>query len=252
MKHINARSTPGTALWMFVGVALWLAGCVHYPRTAHCPQLTSGSCSAAHGYRASTLASWSPEPDSTMVIVSFSGGGTRAAAFAYGALRGLDHVRLSTLPNAPTLLDRVSLISAVSGGSFTAAHFGLFGKSGFHEFERNFLFHDSLDLFILGRYLLFPPHPVQWWSPNYSRIDYFAEWWDRLLFHKATFQSLEKQKRPLIIINATEVGPLMAPMPFVQERFSALCRDLSYFPIARAVAASSAFPVMLSPLTIES
>ena len=37
-----------------------------------------------------------------------------------------------------------------------------------------------------------------------------------------------------------------------QDRFDPLCSDLSKLPLGRAVAASSAFPVLLSPLTIKS
>ncbi|MEO5333335.1 MAG: patatin-like phospholipase family protein, partial [Magnetococcus sp. YQC-5] len=38
---------------------------------------------------------------------------------------------------------------------------------------------------------------------------------------------------------------------FTQAQFNLLCADLDSFPVARAVAASSAFPFLLSPLTIN-
>src|SRR5215510_5709598 len=54
------------------------------------------------------------------VILAFSGGGTRAAAFSYGLLEGLRSVTYEPRPGAErALLDDVDVISSVSGGSFT-------------------------------------------------------------------------------------------------------------------------------------
>ena len=52
-----------------------------------------------------------------VVALAFSGGGTRAAAFAYGAMQGLD--RLPTRGRG-TYFDRVIFILGVSGGSVAA------------------------------------------------------------------------------------------------------------------------------------
>ena len=38
---------------------------------------------------------------------------------------------------------------------------------------------------------------------------------------------------------------------FVQEYFNLLCSDLSSFPVARAVTASSAVPVLFNPVVVE-
>src|SRR6476620_3157232 len=62
--------------------------------------------------------------DDTIIGLAFSGGGTRAAAFSFGVLRGLDKTSLKGHANA-TLLDRVDFVSGVSGGSVLAAYFGL-------------------------------------------------------------------------------------------------------------------------------
>jgi len=52
-----------------------------------------------------------------LVILAFSGGGTRAAAFSYGVLEQLKRTELE-LPNGQTarLLDQIDVITGVSGG----------------------------------------------------------------------------------------------------------------------------------------
>ena len=68
-----------------------------------------------------------------------SGGGTRAAAFAYGVLEGLRDTPVVVRGRSERLLDEVDVISGVSGGSFPAAYYGLFGDRIFEEFEERFL-----------------------------------------------------------------------------------------------------------------
>jgi hypothetical protein len=78
-----------------------------------------------------------------------------------------------------------------------------------------------------------------------------AETWDKRLFHGATFKAiLLHHKRPYLIVNATDMA-LGAPFSFTQEQFDPMCDDLAEFPVARAVASSSAFPGLLSPITVE-
>lgn len=61
---------------------------------------------------------------------------------------------------------------------------------------------------------------------------------------------MQRQNGPLIIINASDFAK-GARFSFVQEYFNLLCSDLSSFPIARAVAASSAVPVLFNPVVVE-
>ncbi|SPR96404.1 patatin-like phospholipase family protein [Cupriavidus taiwanensis] len=68
----------------------------------------------------------------TTIAMAFSGGGTRAAAFAFGALQGLDAMRGR---GGASLLDDVAFISSVSGGSLTAAYYGLHGKDSLATFR---------------------------------------------------------------------------------------------------------------------
>ena len=84
---------------------------------------------------------WPPgsRSDELLLVLAFSGGGTRAAAFAYGVLEELAATPVMLGGQSRRLLDEVDLISAVSGGSFTAAYYGLYGDRIFRDFETDFL-----------------------------------------------------------------------------------------------------------------
>ena len=60
--------------------------------------------------------------DDIYLVLSFSGGGTRAAAFSYGILEALRDTNYDDTDPQNNLLSEVDLISSVSGGSFTAAY----------------------------------------------------------------------------------------------------------------------------------
>jgi NTE family protein len=83
--------------------------------------------------------------------------------------------------------------------------------------------------------------------------DKIAGAYDKHLFHGATLADLPDDARgPRFVINATNVqtGSLWRfSRPFMGDWQVGLIRD-PHFPLARAVAASSAFPPVLSPLTI--
>src|SRR5262245_9786780 len=84
-----------------------------------------------------------PNSDNLVVVLAFSGGGTRAAALAFGVLEALDQVQLPAsafVPTPSTLLDQVDTISSVSGGSFTAAYYSLHGKKALAEFPEKMLY----------------------------------------------------------------------------------------------------------------
>ena len=88
--------------------------------------------------RFTRIASGGRDPN-MIVLLAFSGGGTRAAAFAYGVLQELAATRVVSSRGEQRLLDEVDVISSVSGGSFTSAYFGLFGDRIFEDFEQAFL-----------------------------------------------------------------------------------------------------------------
>src|SRR5437879_13276838 len=65
------------------------------------------------------------------IVLSLSGGGLRAAAFAHGVLTALESVKTA----GGDLLDDVALISSVSGSSLTAAYYGVYGREGLERFR---------------------------------------------------------------------------------------------------------------------
>jgi hypothetical protein len=80
--------------------------------------------------------------DDVLLALSFSGGGTRAAAFSFGVLSELDRSR-SGSGDAKSLLDRVDFVSGVSGGSITAAYFGLKKRAALDDFRERFLLRNA-------------------------------------------------------------------------------------------------------------
>jgi len=88
-------------------------------------------------------------------------------------------------------------------------------------------------------------------SPYFSRIDLAAELYDGSVFDHATYTELGKRRRPYIILHATSMAD-GAPFEFTQDEFDFLGSDLGPFHVGRAVAASSAFPFLLSPVSLKS
>lgn len=184
-----------------------------------------------------------------LVILAFSGGGTRAAAFSYGVLEALRDFEVTTASGRKTrLLDEVDLITGVSGGSFTALGYGLYGDRLFDLFENNFLKRDVQRTLFLR--LL---NPLNWpalWSSGWGRSELAARLYDEILFHGATFADLERAGGPVIAVGATELMS-GARIVFLPQDFDIMCADLSSFKLSRAAAASSAVPLLLSPVTID-
>jgi NTE family protein len=57
-------------------------------------------------------------------------------------------------------------------------------------------------------------------------------------------------RRPFVILNATDLT-MGAGFSFSQDDFDRICSDLGPIPVARAVLASSAFPVAFTPITLK-
>jgi len=176
-------------------------------------------------------------------MVAFSGGGTRAAAFAYGVLEELDAIRGPD--EEKRLLDEVDLISGVSGGSFTAAYFGLHGEGIFEHFEDRFLRRD-IAAGLIWR-LLSPINWIRMLSPRYSRSEVAARYYSGTIFDHAKLGAFSG---PEILINATDLGTGV-PFEFTQRQFDFLCSEQASFDVGRAVTASSAVPGIFAPVPLR-
>jgi NTE family protein len=143
----------------------------------------------------------------------------------------------------------VDVISSVSGGSFTAGYYGLFGDRIFQDFENKFL-KRNIQGGLIARIFL---NPVNWFrlsSDTFDRSDLAVEYYDKHIFEGGTFGDMAARKGPLIVMNATDMT-YGTRVGFTQESFDFICSDLSRFPVARAVAASSAVPMALTPITLR-
>ena len=188
------------------------------------------------------------EPGSVIAYLAFSGGGTRAAAFAYGAMQELQATEVEIDGVRKPLLDEVDTISGVSGGSFPAAYYGLFGTRIFEDFEARFLKKNVQSALTLR--ILRPWNLIRLLTPWLSRSDLASQYYDEKIFEHATFADLREAKGPRININATDLSSGRR-VTFRQETFNAICSDLDQLPVATAVASSSAVPVLLSPVTLQ-
>ncbi len=221
-----------------------LAGCAHYPVNAPLARFDQSA-----GYRFANFPATKENTDDLFIVLALSGGGARAAAFSYGVLEELQKTKITYGGIERPLLDEVDVITAVSGSSFTAAYYALNREKTFDDFPRRYLSGDEQ-----GRLFLRAANPVNWArlaSPTYDRIDLAAESYDHDLFDRATYADLIRgHRRPFVIISASDVTQ-GSRFEFTQEQFDFLYSDLGSVPLARAVAASSAFPVFLSPLTFD-
>lgn len=200
-------------------------------------------------YRLRDLSPNSGNSDSLVVILTFSGGGARAAAFAYGVLNELKNTPIHRRGEATTLLGEVDVVAGVSGGSVTAAYFAAFGEEIFRSFEPAYLKFDFESALISRTRSL--GNAVQLSSPWFGRGHLLAEQFDETLFRGTTYADLAiRRTRPFLLVTATDLT-LGTGFEFSQDQFDILCSRLDRVPLALAVAASSAVPLVLSPITVR-
>jgi NTE family protein len=201
------------------------------------------------GYRLSNTPPGERNSDSLFVLLAFSGGGSRAAALSYGVLEKLRDIEIDWEGQQHRLLDEVDVISSVSGGSITAAYYGLFGDRLFEDFFEEVLCRD-----IVGDFLdraFYPANLFRLTSPKFGRTDILGKLFTEDIFEDKTFADLvEKKERPFLIINATDIA-LGSRFEFTQQQFDLLNSDLGTYPVGFAVAASSAYPGFLTPVTLR-
>ena len=220
-----------------------IAGCAHYPVNETLKEYNPDA-----GYRGKFMR-LPGKSDNMLLFVTFSGGGTRAAALSYGVLEELAKTEVVIDGKKRRLLDEIDAISSVSGGSFTAAYYGLFGDRIFEDFESRFL-KKNIQGALTARIFFNPFNWLRLLSPYFDRSDLAAEYYDKYVFDGGTFGEIAKRKGPMIIINATDMTYGIR-VGFTQDVFDVICSDLLRFPVARAAAASSAVPMVLTPVTVR-
>lgn len=221
-----------------------LAGCASRPINEPITQVDQAS-----GYRPTLqLPKRLNNDPHTLFILAFSGGGTRAAAFSYGVLEELRRTEVVIDGQRRRLIDEVDIVTGVSGGSFTALAYALYGERLFVEYEGRFL-KRNVQGALIGRAL----SPFNW--PNFiggsaGRSELAAAYYDEILFEGATFGDLLDKQTPVAVAIGTDLST-GSRLGFFQNEFDLLCSDMNKVRLSRAAATSSAVPVLLSAVTLN-
>lgn len=183
-----------------------------------------------------------------LVVVALSGGGARAAAFGLGVLREMKETQYVVDGRKVDLMQDVQLISGVSGGSILAAYYAAFGDETFTKFEKDVLLIDMQSELV--KYVLAPTNLYRLTSPWLGRSNLNDESL-RKIYRGTTFGDLmARGSKPTLLVTATDLTT-GAPFEFTPDQFALICSDLRSVPLSVAVAASSAVPLLLSPVTIH-
>jgi NTE family protein len=220
--------------------------------------LTLGACQTVPDYPNQPLGAGSynrqailptpADPDEPVILLAFSGGGSRAAALALAVLDELRVHSFSGKGQQTRLVDHIKVISSVSGGSVTSAWFGLVGPDGMDALKDGFLTKDNMATLEWTA-----ADPVTWIRltfSSYTRIDALRDLLDDRLFHGKRFADLNRPGAPLVLLNATDMATSEV-FAFTAQHFNDICSDLAALPVSVGVAASAAFPVALSPMSLK-
>lgn len=230
---------PFARAGLAVAAALMLAGCG--------ATLDNDPLNKALGVAAARPAKPDTGMSDTLVGLSFSGGGTRAAAFSFGVLKELHRTRVVSGSRDVSLAGEIDFLSAVSGGSVTAAAFALDRKKTLDSFRKEFLL---ANVEASLRTSLSIDNVVRASIGGVNDRTGLQDWLDQHLFHKATFHDLNANGRPVLWINASDIYNRI-PFVFNRGTFAAICSDLSAFPLSEAVAASAAVPLVFAPVVLK-
>ncbi len=185
--------------------------------------------------------------DDTVIALSFSGGGTRAAAFSHGVLLALADTSMRSGRNRVSMIDHVDVVSGVSGGAVPAAYFGLKRRAALADFREKFLLRNAEEALSTNVSIA---NLARGFSGGVNDSTRLPAWLDANLFHGATFADMNEERRPRVSINASDIFN-RTPFLFGRGVFGALCSDFSAYPVSLAVAASAAVPVFFSPVVIR-
>jgi len=226
-------------------LAVCLAGCAAFGvRNEPVNQPLTGNVAAALAASSDNTSG----SDDVMIGLAFSGGGTRAAAFSFGVLSEIERTPLADRAHARSLLDRVNFVSGVSGGSVLTAYYGLKKRAALADFRERFLLRNAEESLTTE---VSPLSLVRAVSGGVNDTSQFSRWLNDNLFEGATFGDMRRTPGPGVWINASDIYN-RTTFVFGPAAFAALCSDLTSYPLADAVAASAAVPVVFAPVVIKS
>jgi predicted acylesterase/phospholipase RssA len=189
------------------------------------------------------------QDDTALMMVALSGGGSRAAAVGWKTLETLIRIPYTFTAGGrqveSNLAREIDLVAGISGGSFAAAAWCLWGGD-LAPFQKRFVERDIQGA--LARNLFSSKGVVAAFSRRYARINFAAELYDEEVYERKTFADLPA--RPILRIHSTDLA-LGRRFTFTPDTFARLGSNLGSYPIGYACAASSAFPILLTPLTLR-
>ena len=192
------------------------------------------------------------QDESMLVFMTISGGGTRAGTMGWRTLEYLKQVPYEYIADDGSIVksnmaDQIDYISGISGGSFAAAGWCIY-RDSMSLFRERFV-NANIQMGLV-KDLIIPP----WcglrvlFSPYYSRINVAAEHYDRHVFMENQFKNLPSY--PTLWVNATNLS-IANRFVFTPDQLGMMNSDLWCYPLGYACAASSAFPILLNPLTLK-
>ena len=153
--------------------------------------------------------------DDTNVVVAISGGGARASYFSACVLEQLA-AQPDPTGKGKSLLDRVQVVSGVSGGSLAAMYYGLYKPANLNDSNRGKFFslfknHMSINQVMSG-VSHFENNIWEFGLYYYTRwrvSQTLAQMYDRKVFRRATLGHLHSRalrgEAPLVVVNATNL-----------------------------------------------
>jgi predicted acylesterase/phospholipase RssA len=200
-----------------------------------------------------------------LVILSLSGGGSRAAYWSGSIMLGLEDVFKDEGIN---LLKEVDIISSVSGGSLPAAYYVISKDPGNQsddvESNREWnpatvkkLMSRNYKIRWLGNWF-WPENILKYWFTAFDRSDIMAQTFADNLYDVKTigydlkFKDINAE-RPYIVLNATNgsAGAFDEKFTFTREDFEKINSDINEYHIGRAVMATAAFPAAFNYMTLR-
>lgn len=181
--------------------------------------------------------------DPIFLGIAISGGGSRAANFSAAVLFALE--RLGILKHA-------TVISSVSGGSLTAAYYGLWkdDASRWNEHE----VYERLGIDFESKWItqfIKPTTAIKAWFTRFDRSQVMAEVFDEHLYHQARFGDFRSSPKRIFLNASLYFGEGMR-FPFSEDTFRDLAQSkLATYPVAHAVMASAAFPGAFRPINLS-
>ena len=250
-------------LFVLISLAAILQGCNTLAYT-NSPQLDDPPLSA--GRASFALEEDRGEHHKTLFVLALSGGGSRAAYWSASSM-----LKLQTLYQDLDMLAEVDAISAISGGSMSAAYYAISAdgeNDPYFEMEKgkrpiwDESVKQAVTINFLGRWFgnwFWPHNFLRFWFTAYDRTDIMAETLSDNLYdthsgHDFTLGEINPN-RPNLILNATiSSGEDYAKgFTYTKEDFhDYLCSNVDDYELARAVMSSASFPAAFNSMTLRS